>query len=95
MFIQSVDGHPLGWFRDRVRVPPGLHEIRVTVVFSVGTHEAAATHALKVDTRPGAEYTVHGEWGWYGPAAVLRDASTRERVASAEPLPPVGAGPLH
>jgi hypothetical protein len=93
VIIESVDGRPLGWFRDRVRVAPGPHEIRVTVVFSGGARDVRATHALRVDAHPGAEYAVSGEWAWYGPAAVLRDADTRERIASAEPRPPVGAGP--
>jgi hypothetical protein len=93
VIIESVDGRPLGWFRDRVRVAPGPHELRVTIVFTAGARDVTATHALRVDARPGAEYAVHGEWAWYGPAAVLRDADTRERIASAEPRPPVGAGP--
>ena len=93
VIIESVDGQPLGWFRDRVRVAPGPHELRVTVVFSAGARDIAQTHTLRVDARPGAEYAVYGEWAWYGPSAVLRDADTRERIASAEPRPPVGAGP--
>jgi hypothetical protein len=63
------------------------------VVFPAGGREATARHELQLDARPGAEYAVYGEWAWYGPAAVLRDTDTHERVASAEPRPPLGAGP--
>jgi hypothetical protein len=93
VYIREIDGQPLGWLRDRVRVGPGLHRLRVTVLFAAGSREASATHELRLDARPGAEYAVHAEWAWYGPAAVLRDADTHERLASAEPRPPVGAAP--
>jgi hypothetical protein len=93
VFIRSVDGRELGWLRDRVRVAPGPHEILVTVIVTVGGRDASATHELQLDARPGAEYALHAEWAWYGPAAVLRDGRSGLRVASAEPRPPVGTGP--
>lgn len=93
VYLRAIDGRPLGLFRDRVRVAPGPHALSVTVVFSAGGRDVTATHELRLDARPGAEYAVHGEWAWYGPAAVIRDAATSERIASAEPRPPVGAGP--
>lgn len=95
VFILAVDGQHLGCLRDRVRVAPGPHDLRVTVVVSVGGRDRAATHELRIEAQPGAEYALHAEWAWYGPAAVLRDERTGLRVAAAEPRPPVGAGRAH
>lgn len=91
VLIRAIDGHALGWWRGAIRLAPGPHRVDVTVVVDVRGRDVFASHALRIDARPSAEYSLHAEWARYGPAVVLRDARTRARLAIAEPLPPVSS----
>jgi len=93
--IVEVDGRALGWFRDRARISPGTHEVKVEAQLIVQGRRARGAHRLSFDAEPGRAYVVDADWHVYGPRIWIRpdDDATPVAVAETRPrtLPRVGA----
>lgn len=89
--IVEVDGRPLGLFRDRAALAPGRHEVVAKTELLVRGRRAYGAHRLVFEAQPGRSYRVRADWHAYGPRIWIEEAESRDRVAVAVTLPPVGA----
>jgi hypothetical protein len=84
VYLERVDGRPLGLLRESAALEPGRHVVVATVVWLDPERRVAATHALEFEAQAGRVYTVHGDWGAWGPRLWISDGRSAEPVAEAE-----------
>jgi hypothetical protein len=90
VYLERVDDVALGLIHDHAVVLPGRHAVVATVVLLGRGGSVAATHALELDARAGRVYTVHGDWGTWGPRIWIGDGRSDQPVAEAEAPPRAG-----